>query len=121
MSLDLSISKNVLQIGEARVSRFEFIHTLSESKSIFEIEQNAIVSCFVKNVAFLLGHPVEHNISYQPGNFQLPRMSGANFTEGVENTPPPPSAVPGAKSPVLLGLKGNLYLCHSFVSRNKKK
>ena len=43
LSLDLRISKNVLQIGEARVSQFEFMHTLSESKSIFEIEQNAIV------------------------------------------------------------------------------
>ena len=33
-------------------------------------------------------------------------MSGSNFTEGVENTPPP-SAVPEAKSPVLLGLMSN--------------
>ena len=54
LSLDLRISKN----GEARVSKFEFMHTLSESKSISEIEQNAIVSWFVKNVAFLLAHPV---------------------------------------------------------------
>ena len=53
LSLDLRISKNVLQIGEARVSKFEFMHALSESKSIFEIEQNAIVSCFVKNVGTL--------------------------------------------------------------------
>ena len=58
LSLNLRISKDVLQIGETRVSKFEFMHTLSESKSIFEIEQNAIVSCFVKNVAFLLGHPI---------------------------------------------------------------
>ena len=34
------------------------MHTLSESKSIFAIEQKATVSCFVKTVAFLLGHPV---------------------------------------------------------------
>ena len=58
LSLDLRISKNILQIGEARVSTFELMHTFSETKSIFEIEQKAIISCFVKNVAFLLGHPV---------------------------------------------------------------
>ena len=58
LSLDLRISKNILQIGEAKVSKFKFIHTLSESKSIFATEQKAIFSCFVKNVAFLLGHPV---------------------------------------------------------------
>ena len=40
------------------MSKFKFIHTLSESISIFAIEQKAIVSCFVRNVAFLLGHPV---------------------------------------------------------------
>ena len=34
------------------------MHTVSESKSIFAIEQTAIASCFVKNVAFLLGHTV---------------------------------------------------------------
>ena len=34
------------------------MHTLSESKSIFAIEQKAIVSWFVKDVALLLGHPV---------------------------------------------------------------
>ena len=34
------------------------MYTLSESKSIFAIEQKAIVSCFVKDVALLLGHPV---------------------------------------------------------------
>ena len=34
------------------------MHTLLESKSIFAIEQKAIVACFVKNVAFLLGHLV---------------------------------------------------------------
>ena len=35
-----------------------FIHTLSESKAIFALEQKAIVLSFVKNVTFLLGHPV---------------------------------------------------------------
>ena len=40
------------------MSKFKFMHTLSESKSVFAIEQKAIVSCFVKNVPFLLGHPV---------------------------------------------------------------
>ena len=34
------------------------MHTLLESKSIFATEQKTIVSCFVKNVAFLLGHLV---------------------------------------------------------------
>ena len=34
------------------------MHTLSESKSIFATEQRATVSGFIKNVAFLLGHPV---------------------------------------------------------------
>ena len=58
MSLHLRISKNILQIGESKVSKSKLIHTLFESKSIFAIEQKAIVSCFVKNVAFLLGHPV---------------------------------------------------------------
>ena len=52
MSLNLRISKNILQIGEARVSKSKFMHTLLESKSIFTIELKAIVSCFVKNVAF---------------------------------------------------------------------
>ena len=32
---------------------------------------------------------VEHNISYQPYKFQLSTMSGSDFTEGVQNTPPP--------------------------------
>ena len=52
------LSKNILQIGEAKVSKFKFMHTLSESKSIFVTEQKAIVSCFLEYVAFLLGHPV---------------------------------------------------------------
>ena len=40
-------------------------------------------------------------------------MSGSNFTqgEGVENTPPPASAVPGAEGPVLLGVKITSKTC----------
>ena len=38
------------------------MHTLSESKSIFATEQKTIVSCFVKNVGFLLGHLVVLNV-----------------------------------------------------------
>ena len=34
---------------------------LSESKNAFALEQKAIVLSFVKNVAFLLGHPVYMN------------------------------------------------------------
>ena len=64
LSLDLRISKNILQIREARVSKLELMRTLSELKSIFEIEQKAIISCFVKNVAFLLGHPVYASVAY---------------------------------------------------------
>ena len=40
------------------MSKFKFMHTFSESKGIFAIEQKAIVSYFVKTVTFLLGHPV---------------------------------------------------------------
>ena len=58
MSLNLRISKNILQMGEPKVSKSKFMHTLLESKSIFAIKQKAVVACFVKNVAFLLGHPV---------------------------------------------------------------
>ena len=36
--------------------------------------------------------------------FQLCRMSGSNFTEGGGGNTPLPSAAPGEKSPVLLGL-----------------
>ena len=50
LSLDLRISKNISQIGEAKVSKFKFMHTLSELKSLFAFEQKAIVSYFVKNV-----------------------------------------------------------------------
>ena len=57
-SLNLRISKNILQIGEPKVSKSKLIHTLLKSKSIFAIEQKATstVACFVKNVAFLLGY-----------------------------------------------------------------
>ena len=55
MSLDSRILKNNLQIREAKVSESKFMRTFSESKSIF---QKAIVSCFIKNVAFLFEHPV---------------------------------------------------------------
>ena len=54
LSSDLRISKNILQIEETKVSKFKFMHTLSESKSIFSIEQKAIVSCFVKMLRFYL-------------------------------------------------------------------
>ena len=40
------------------MSKSKSINILLGSKSIFGIEQKAIVSCFVKNVAFLLGHMV---------------------------------------------------------------
>ena len=40
------------------MSKFKFMHALSESKSIFATQQKAIVSCFAENVAFLLAHPV---------------------------------------------------------------
>ena len=40
------------------MSKSKFIHTLSESENIFALELKVIVSSFVKNVAFLLGHPV---------------------------------------------------------------
>ena len=36
----------------------KFMRTLLELKSIFAIEQKAILSCFAKNVAFVLGHSV---------------------------------------------------------------
>ena len=42
------------------MSKFKSMHSLSELKSIFAIEQKVIVSCFVKDVALLLGHPVQN-------------------------------------------------------------
>ena len=45
----------------------------------FAIEQKAIVSCFVKDVAFLLGHPVFRSISAysenKPSQYQIIRNS----------------------------------------------
>ena len=40
------------------MSKSMFILTLSASKNTFVLEKEAIVLSFVKNVAFLLGHPV---------------------------------------------------------------
>ena len=60
LSLDLLISKNILLIGEAKVSKSKLMHTVSQSKSIFAIEKKAIVSCYVKSVLFLLGRPVKN-------------------------------------------------------------
>ena len=40
------------------MSKSKFIYILSESKNMFALKQKAIVLSFVKNVAFLLGHPV---------------------------------------------------------------
>ena len=45
------------------MSKFNFLHTLSESKSIFTVVQKAIVLSFVKYVAFLLGHSVDYRRS----------------------------------------------------------
>ena len=42
------------------MSQSKLIHTLSESKNIFASERKAIVLSFLKNIAFLLGHPVGH-------------------------------------------------------------
>ena len=55
VSLNLRISKTILQIVEVKVSKFTFRHTLSESKSIFAVEQKAIVSCFVKECCVFIG------------------------------------------------------------------
>ena len=46
------------------MSKSKFIHTLSESKNIFALEQKAIVLSFVKNVAFFLGHVVVGSTAY---------------------------------------------------------
>ena len=51
-----------------------------------------------------LAYFVEHDIGYQPSKFQCSRMSGANFMEGVEKTPPP-LMLQRDKSPVLIGLR----------------
>ena len=57
MSLNLRISKNILQIGEPKASKSKFMHTLLKTKNIFAIEQKVIVSRFVKNVAIFFGTP----------------------------------------------------------------
>ena len=54
------------------MSEFKFMRTLSEAKSIFAIEQKAIASCFVENVACLLGHTVEFWSLRQHSWFQAP-------------------------------------------------
>ena len=59
--LHLSISKNILLIREAKVSKSKLMHSLSQSKIIFSFEQNAIVSCYSKSIAFLLEHSVYEN------------------------------------------------------------
>ena len=51
------------------MSKSKFIHTLSESKNTSALEQKAIILSFVKNVAFLLGHPVY--ICICSGGFKL--------------------------------------------------
>ena len=58
MYLNFCISKNIWQIGDFKVSKSKSIRTLSESKNIFALEQKIIVLSFVKNIAFLLRHPV---------------------------------------------------------------
>ena len=44
------------------MSKSKFIHTLSGSKNILALEQKTIVLSYAKNVAFLLGHPVDFKI-----------------------------------------------------------
>ena len=43
---------NIRLIGDASMSKSKFIHTLSESKNTFALEQKTIILSFVKNVAF---------------------------------------------------------------------
>ena len=51
------------------MSKSKLIHTISESKNIFALEQKAIVLSFVKNVAFLLGHLADvFNFEYSRRN-----------------------------------------------------
>ena len=73
---------------------------------IFHCFSNEIISYFG---TFKFAYLVKHNTSYQFSMIQVSMMSGSNFTEIGENTlpqpPPSPIAVPGEKSPVLLGLK----------------
>ena len=73
------ISKNILQIEKAKVSKFKFMHTLSQSKSIFAIEQKAVVLCFIKYFGFLLGHPVQSVTSQICGVVVGPLEESLNF------------------------------------------
>ena len=45
------------------MSKSKFIHTLSESKNTFALQQQAIAVSFVKNVAFLLAYLVVLELS----------------------------------------------------------
>ena len=47
-----------------------------------------MTSFVIVELLIFIAYFVEHNISYQLCKFQLSRMSGSNFTEGVENTSP---------------------------------
>ena len=42
LSLDLRISKNTLQIAEAKVSKFKLMHTLSESKVFLQLNRRLL-------------------------------------------------------------------------------
>ena len=65
MSLNLRSSKNVLQIGEPKVSKSKFMHSLQESKSILHFNKRLLLVCFVKNVAFFfIGTPCRNKIYF---------------------------------------------------------
>ena len=53
MSLDLRVSENILQIGEAKALKAKIIHTLSESKSISVIEQRLLFHASPKCCMFI--------------------------------------------------------------------
>ena len=42
LSLDLRVSKNILQIGQTRVSKFKFMHILSQSKGILQLNKRLL-------------------------------------------------------------------------------
>ena len=104
---DLKISNLLKLYIDYHFSKFQ-ISWLSGSNFMEVSVRHQILSLFLVMTLFL-AYFVEHNISYQPCKFQLSRISGSNFTEGVKNTPPSPSAAPGEKSPVLLGLTGGVF------------
>ena len=61
LCIQIYISQRIFdKIGNVKASKSKFIHTLSEYKNIFALEQRVIVLSFTKNVAFLLGHQVEN-------------------------------------------------------------